>query len=193
MQSITTNRKNNLGSATLSWVMPLLLLTVFSATLLAQNATFTGLVTDSSGAVIPKANIIVHNEDTGVNITTTTTKSGDYTVPYLKPGHYSISAEVSGFKKENRTNLELQVAQVATANFALRVGSVTDSVNVRDNDLLARGKADRGEVTENALVTEMPLNGRNPVMLAQQDSAVMYRSEERRVGKECRSRWSPYH
>ena len=174
MQSITTNQKNSLASATLRWVMPLLLLTVFSATLLAQNATFTGLVTDSSGAVIPKANIIVHNEDTGVNITTTTTKSGDYTVPYLKPGHYSISAEVSGFKKENRTNLELQVAQVATANFALRVGSVTDSVNVRDNDLLDRGKADRGEVTENALVTEMPLNGRNPVMLAQQDSAVIY-------------------
>src|ERR1022692_1673590 len=75
MQSITTNQKNNLASATLRWVMPLLLLTVFSATLLAQNATFTGRVTDSSGAVVIKAKIIVHNLATGVDTTTITTKS----------------------------------------------------------------------------------------------------------------------
>jgi hypothetical protein len=175
MQSITTNQKNNLASATLRLVMPLLLLTVFSATLLAQNATFTGRVTDQTGAVIPKAQITAHNEETDLDTKTTTTKSGDYTIPYLIPGHYSVSAEAAGFKKVNRTNVELQTSQVGTVNFALQVGEVTQSVNVNgDEALLDRGKADRGEVVENERVTEMPLNGRNPVMLDRLNSSVIW-------------------
>ena len=155
MQSITTNQKNSLASATLRWVMPLLLLTVFSATLLAQNATFTGHVTDSSGAVIPKAKITVHNQATGIDTPTITTKSGDYTVPYLIPGHYSVTAEAPGFKKESRINIDLQGAQVATANFALQVGEVTQSIVVNgDQALLDRSKGDRGEIVENERITE---------------------------------------
>ena len=181
--SMVNNAQNEVapGSRSRMMVLPFLralMLIVFtcafSTALFGQNATINGRVTDSSGAVIPRANITVHNVDTGVNTTTKTTKSGDYTVPYLNPGHYSVSAEVPGFKVENLINIELQTAQVATANFALRIGSVSQSMNVSDIDLLDRNKADRGEVTENALVTEMPLNGRNPVMLAQQDSAVIY-------------------
>src|ERR1035437_4132702 len=85
MPSIKTNQKHSLASATLRRVMPILLLTAFSATLFGQNATFTGRVSDASGAVIPKARITVHNEATGVYTRTTTTTSGDYTVPYLIP------------------------------------------------------------------------------------------------------------
>lgn len=147
---------------------------LFSTTLFGQNASFTGRVTDSSGAVVPKAQITVHNAETGVDTTTTTTKSGDYTVPYLKPGHYSVSAEVAGFKKENKIDIELQTAQVATVNFALQVGDVAQSITVTDNNLLDRGKADRGEVVENTRVTELPLNGRNPVMLSRLNSSVIW-------------------
>ncbi len=146
---------------------------IFPAVLFGQNASFTGRVTDASGAVVGKAQITVLNQETGVKVTTTTTGSGDYTVPYLKPGLYSVSAEGQGFKKENKVNITLQVSQVAVIDFKLSVGAVTQSVTVNNDEaLLDRGKADRGEVVENTRVTELPLNGRNPVMLSRLNAAV---------------------
>ncbi len=146
---------------------------LFSTVLFGQNAVFTGHVTDTAGAVVSKAQITVHNEQTGVNVTTTTTGSGDYTVPYLKPGLYSVSAEAGGFKKENQVDIRLQVSQVAVIDFKLSVGAVSQSVTVNSNALLDFGSADRGQVIGNARVTELPLNGRTPLTLDRLDSAVI--------------------
>src|ERR1700733_1872497 len=100
---------------------------LLSGAAFAQNSTFTGHVTDSSGAVIGKALITVHNEETGVDTRTTTTTPGDYTVPYLAPGHYSISAEANGFKREEKVNTTLEVSQTAVINFVLQVGGTTET------------------------------------------------------------------
>lgn len=133
----------------------------------AQNSSFTGRVTDSSGAVLPKAIITIHNQQTGVNITTYTTGSGDYTVPYLTPGIYSVEVVAPGFTKQSKINIELEVSKTATINFALKVGKANESVIVNaDEALLDFGKADQGEVVENTRVTELPLNGGDPGMLA---------------------------
>jgi hypothetical protein len=162
-------------SVALKGLLLILVAGFFSSTLFGQNATFTGRVTDKSGAVVPKAKITVHNLATGVEATTISTGSGDYTVPYLISGHYSVSAEAPGFKTENRTNVQLQTAQVATINFSLQVGEVTQTVDVNGNEaFLDRSKADRGEVIENERVTEEPLNGRNPVMLDRLNSSVIW-------------------
>src|ERR1035441_4019977 len=77
----------------------MLLMVLLSALPLAaqQVQEFTGRVTDPSGAVVSKAAVIAHNVDTGVNTSTTTTSSGDYTIPYVIPGHYSISVKAPGF------------------------------------------------------------------------------------------------
>lgn len=139
----------------------------FSTALYAQNATFTGRVTDASGATIAKAQIIVLNQDTGVNTPTTSTGSGVYTVPYLAPGHYSVSAQAPGFKKENKIDITLEVAQTAVIDFTLHAGGDTETLTVdADAALVDFGKADMGEVTENTRVTELPLNGRDPGMLS---------------------------
>ena len=58
----------------------------FSTALLGQE--FTGHVTDTSGAAVPGATITVHDQLTGIGISTKTTGTGDYTVPYLKVGLY---------------------------------------------------------------------------------------------------------
>lgn len=58
-----------------------------SAHLLAAQE-FTGRVTDETGAVLPRITVTVHKLDTGVDTPTQTTSTGDYTVPYLIPGHY---------------------------------------------------------------------------------------------------------
>jgi hypothetical protein len=133
------------------------------ATLFAQE--FTGRVTDSSGAAIAKAKISVTNQDTKVVVRTVTTHSGDYTVPYLRPGLYSVSAEAQGFSQEVHTEITLQVGQTATINFALVVGSITETVTVRTDEALLAGSGDVGEVVESTRVSELPLNGSNPMAL----------------------------
>lgn len=146
---------------------------LFSTALFAQSAVFTGHVTDQTGAIISKAQITVHNEETGVNVKTTTTESGDYTIPYLKPGVYSVTAEAAGFTEENKVHITLQVSQVAVIDFKLSVGSVSQSVTVQGEALLDVETADRGEVIGNERVAELPLNGRTPMTLDKLDAAVI--------------------
>jgi hypothetical protein len=152
----------------LSWLGIVVFL--FSTTLFCQE--FTGHVTDPSHAAVPKATIIVHNQGTNIDVTTLTTGAGDYTVPYLKPGTYTVTAVSGNFEQQSKTDIVLNVDQTATINFVLKVGSVSESVTVTAEALLDAGKADVGEVVENTRVTELPLNGRDPSTLAQLSSGV---------------------
>ncbi|HEY1578128.1 MAG TPA: TonB-dependent receptor [Terracidiphilus sp.] len=142
----------------------LFLIVLFASSLAAQE--FTGRVSDSTGAVVTDATVVAHNVDTNVDVSTMTTGAGAYTIPYLKPGNYSISVTANGFETGVRTGLVLQVGQTATANFALAVGRNTETVTVKADALLDVAKADTGEVVENTRVTELPLDGRDPGMLS---------------------------
>lgn len=161
--------------STLRCLLLMLAALLLPAALLGQNSSFTGKVTDPTGAVIAKAQITVRNQSTGVEVYSTTTNSGVYSVPYLVAGTYSLTVEAPGFEKVIKTEVDLQVSQVAVKDFTLQVGAVTQSVTVVDNAAdLDHGKADRGEVVENARITELPLNGRTPSMLARLNSAVIW-------------------
>jgi len=146
------------------WVF-VLLATLCSVS--AWGQAFTGRVTDHTGASVPKASITVHNVATNSDVKTTTTGAGDYTVPYLKPGIYQISASAPGFEMTVRTGLDLQVDQTATVDFTLKVGAATETVTVQADSLIDFAKADAGEVVENTRVTELPLNGRDAGMLSE--------------------------
>src|ERR1035438_8467061 len=74
---------------------------------------FEGHVVDSSGALIQGATVIIHNEETGVDIVVKTTDAGDFTAPYLKPGIYTITAKMTGFKKLSKTHIHLDVDQTS--------------------------------------------------------------------------------
>jgi Carboxypeptidase regulatory-like domain/TonB dependent receptor len=140
----------------------------------AQEASFTGRIADTSGAVISGAKVVAHNVDTGVDTSTVTTGSGDYTIPYLIPGHYSVTARAAGFETDVRTGIVLQLAQTATVNFALSIGHVTSTVTVNADTLLDMSKADTGEDIETTRVTELPLNGGDPGMLAALTAGVVW-------------------
>jgi hypothetical protein len=128
---------------------------------------FTGEVTDHSGAVVPKATVTVHNQETNVDTMTKATSAGTYAVPYLTPGLYTVSAEAPGFKKAARTDITLEAGKTAVIDLRLDVGTMSETIVVKgDTELLDSGKADRGEVVENARVTELPINGRTVWMLA---------------------------
>ena len=132
----------------------------------ASAQEFTGRVTDSSGAVIPNAQITAHNVDTGIDTPTVTTSAGTYTIPYLKPGRYTVIALAAGFEKGEHTGIVLEVAQTSTVDFALKVGESSQTITVEGDTLVDFSKADAGETVENTRVTELPLNGRDPGMLA---------------------------
>ncbi|SPE38875.1 conserved exported hypothetical protein [Candidatus Sulfopaludibacter sp. SbA6] len=131
------------------------------------QATLKGRVTDSSGAVVPGAKIAVTNTGTNVAFNTATDSAGLYSVPFLNPGSYSISAEASGFKKLVRQDLVLSVDQTLEVDLALEVGALSEQLTVTgEAPLLETAKADRGTLVDQESVAELPLNGRNPFMLA---------------------------
>jgi hypothetical protein len=144
-----------------------LLVAILPAAAQEFRATVNGRVTDSAGAAIVNATVTVKNLATNEVAVVTTNSEGAYNVPFLKPGIYSISYEASGFKKVVRDQQELQVGQSATINVTLEVGAATETVTITaDAPLLEEAKADRGNVIENRRVVELPLNARNPFMLA---------------------------
>ena len=145
-----------------------LALTSGTASLYAQaTAQLGGVVTDNTGAVVPGVDIIVTSLATGVERRSTTTDQGSYTVPFLAPGEYRISAQKQGFQKTNRDNVRLEVNQAARLDFTLAVGSVSETVEVRGSVPLIESESSAiGQVVEKKAIEDLPLNGRNFVQLA---------------------------
>jgi hypothetical protein len=141
------------------------LLIAFSAGVSWSQTTqqFTGHVLDSTGAVIPGAQVVVHNQATGVDVKTVSTSSGDYTVTYLIPGTYDITVSGKGFQAEKKTNILLNVDQTSTIDFQLSVGAANEVITVNASAAqIEASKSDRGEIIDNARIEEMPLDARNP-------------------------------
>ena len=126
------------------------------------TAQITGTVIDTSGAVIPGANVIVVNEDTGIKWDTKANQSGTYTVPLLQPGNYRISVQSQGFRAVSRSAVKLEVAQTARVDFTLEVGTAAESIDVVDTaPLLDAGTNAIGGLVASDKVENLPLKGRN--------------------------------
>lgn len=96
----------------------------------ATTGEITGRVLDTAGAAVPGATVTARNEDTGLTRTTPTNSVGDYTVTQLPPGTYTVSAELSGFKKAVRKGVTINIGARLTLGFNLAVGDMTEAVEV---------------------------------------------------------------
>src|ERR1700730_3006474 len=96
----------------------------------AQSAQISGLITDSSGARVPNANVTVLNNDTGISRTTDSNNEGFYLVPLLQAGNYMVTAKAAGFATQVRTGITLQVGAQQVLNLRLQVGQISQSVEV---------------------------------------------------------------
>ena len=132
----------------------------------ADTGRLQGTIADTSGAAVSGANVSITNTATGFAQSTSTNELGYYAVSALLPGHYRVEVTMQGFKKVVR-ELDLQVAQIAVADFTLDVGEVTQSVTVdAGSPVIDPADSAIGEVVESRQVTELPLNGRNFTQLA---------------------------
>src|SRR5919106_1394372 len=132
-----------------------------------EAATVVGEVRDPSGAVVPNATVTVTNIDTNISVVTVTNDRGSYTVPNLRPGGYSVSAEAPGFSKIVRSGLTLQVAQVARVDVTLEARQLTEAVEVVGaTPLLETLTSSRGSVIDQRKIVDLPLNGRDYNQLA---------------------------
>src|SRR5258708_397321 len=96
----------------------------------AGAGTITGTVKDPSGAVVPGAEVTVKSTDTGIERKSMSNESGIYVAPFLKPGHYEVSASRAGLSTVVRTELSLQVGQTLTIDFSMIVKTAQEIVTV---------------------------------------------------------------
>ena len=157
----------------------LLGLILFVLPSVAQTSTtqISGVVRDSSSAVIPSATITLSNEATGVTLKQNTTDSGVYAFPAIAPGSYTVKAEGRGFKTYTRTNNVAQINSPATIDIVLEVGAATETIQVSASaETLQTTSAAIGNVVEQKAIVSLPLNGRNPLNLLMYEPGVVQRS-----------------
>ncbi|HZZ39598.1 MAG TPA: TonB-dependent receptor [Acidobacteriaceae bacterium] len=159
----------------------LLMSVVVAATLLftadsyaqTDQGAITGIVQDTSGAMIPNAQINVTDVDTGLALQGKTNAGGVFIFSPLKIGNYTVTASSPGFKKVTRENLHLDIQQRLNVILALPPGSVTETVTVTTGaPLLQTQDAAVGQVISTRAINDTPLNGRNWVYIAQLTAGV---------------------
>ena len=147
----------------------LMLAIFFCAPTLAQVAggRLSGTVSDTAGAGIPQAKLVIKSVATGVDRTVTTNADGYYTAVNLLPGSYEISITAIGFNSETRHGVTMSVGSQITVDITLRVGTISNKVEVTAQvpDVQLQSSDISAVVTANT-VRELPLNGRSWTDLA---------------------------
>ena len=123
------------------------------------NASLSGAVVDPTGALIPDASVVATEVNTGIGTTTVTDANGNYILPSLSPGHYSIRVEKTGFKATVLSGIQLLVDQKARIDVQLQVGELSTKVEVTSAaPLVETSTASVGTVIGAQEVVGLPLN-----------------------------------
>jgi hypothetical protein len=146
----------------------LLMLAAAPAMAQSQDArgNIVGRVFDASGAVVPGADVRAVNDATGVAVSVKTNDAGNYVLPFLLPGTYTVSAEMQGFRKFERKNIQVRVTDSVQLDIQMTVGDVTESVQVTaESPLLQTAEASLGQVIDERRIVELPLFAGNAMDL----------------------------
>lgn len=153
-----------------------LLLAAVSALFLAPRpahaqefrGTISGTVTDTTGAAIPGAKITVTATASGTTQNTVSNGVGQYVVPLLLPGNYTITAHMEGFKEIVRQGISLDASQHLIIDLKMQVGSSSQTITVSAAaPLLNTANGSVGQTITTKEVADLPLNGRTPMMLSE--------------------------
>ena len=129
------------------------------------SASISGIISDSTGAVLPGVTVTAQNTDTMLKQTAVSSSSGLYSLAPLPPGSYSITAAGQGFAPYTVLRT-LTVGEAASLNIALKVGPATQSVTVNEGQVLIdTTNSEISNVIGQGEITQLPLNGRDPASL----------------------------
>ncbi len=140
---------------------------LLSPPVFAQSGAVLGTVRDTSGAMIQSASVTLINTATGVKTTTKTNNEGLYVFPYVQPGVYDVSASASGFETMKKPGVTVNVTERVQISFDLKIGNVTQTVEVTGAAPLLNTVNDvGGQVITRTVINDLPLLNRSPLDLA---------------------------
>ncbi|NYF78969.1 TonB-dependent receptor [Granulicella arctica] len=150
----------------------------------ADQGAITGLVQDSTGAVVPNAQVTLTSTDTGLVLQGQTDSSGNYVFSPVKIGNYKVTVTAPGFSTTTQENITLHVQDHAAVNIELKTGAENTTVTVTTAPpLLQTQEGSTGQVIEAKTINETPLNGRNWIFIAQLTAGVAPANGARGQGK----------
>lgn len=149
-------QKNKIGIALLF----ILALLAVPSTLHAQSAgKLTGIATDSSGAAVPQAAVLLTEISTNTKYNAVTSAQGVYTIPEVAPGTYNVSVTAPSFKQFEQNGVTIDVGQTVTVNPTLNIGSTSEIVTVNsDASQLQSETSDMGTTISPKLLEDLPLS-----------------------------------
>jgi hypothetical protein len=124
----------------------------------AVTGTLLGTVTDSEGLAVPGANVTITEINTNIRSSTVSNENGNFVFPSLRNGTYRVEAELAGFRKVVRDNVEVPVNTTIRADLKMSVGAIEESITVvAQSPLLQTDRTDTGRLIESTLLQEVPL------------------------------------
>jgi hypothetical protein len=134
---------------------------------LASQTALVGTVTDSTGLVVPGAQVVAVNAGTRDTYETTTNAEGYYTIQFVRTGGYEITVSLTGFQTSRVSGVEVANNQVTRTNVVMRVGALNESITVSGSSpIIDTDSARISETIGRHAVSDLPLNGRNVWNLA---------------------------
>src|SRR5579872_936377 len=148
-----------------------------------SNATVTGRVVDEQGAVVVGAQIRMTAVTTGATFNVVTNTEGIYTVPNLPIGEYTLQATFPGFQTYLQSGILLRVGDNVAVNIPMKVGNVSESVEVHANASLVQTQQNTiSQVVDQQRIVDLPLNGRDPTQLITISGASVNHSDGTNTG-----------
>ena len=141
---------------------------VSASTAFAQfdRGQISGTIKDASGGVVPGVTVTATSVTTQTPTVAVTDATGFYTFPNLRPGQYLVAAELEGFKKVVRENLQLDAGGSLTIDFALETGAITEQVTVTAESPALQTDVAVRKVVEAKDIEQLSFSGRNPIGVA---------------------------
>src|SRR3954447_8515700 len=138
----------------------------------------TGRITDASGGRMPGVTVTATNVGTNVASTTTTNGEGDYAILFLNPGTYAVAAELQGFKRVVRQNVEVRVGEKLGLDLTLQVGGMAETVSVTaESPVLTTTSGSTGQTVGEQMIAMIPLSDGNPFALARLAPGITYNGD----------------
>src|SRR5437899_6846046 len=143
------------------------LLLAFAAPAYAQNAQIVGTVKDATGGVVPGATVTAKNADTGFTRSAVTEANGEYRLPSLPPGRYSVTTGLTGFSTEARPDILLIIEQTAIINFTLKTAALAETVTVTgESPIVDVTRSDVSTAVSTQQIQDLPVASRRWIDLA---------------------------